>query len=244
MAKKAAQDERPLGVQTSPDLLATIRVLQGSDPLCLQLKKELNTNSGREGYTLSQDSLLQYYGRAVVPAQKALTQELLYLYYDDQLTGYQGIDKTKELLEHKFYQLGLARDVREYVTTCSICQNTTVSRYKLYRKLEPLPVPQGPWQEVSLDFITQLPNSCLGTKAYDAILVIVDRYTKIAKFILITTDLVAPEFATLFYENIELKYSSLLGIVSDRDTRITSKFWAEVYMYSLIKRRLSIVFHP
>ena len=88
MAKKAAQDERPLGVQISPDLLATIRVLQGSDPLCLRLKKELNTDSGREGYTLSQDGLLQYCGRAVVPAQKALTQELLYLYHDNQLAGH------------------------------------------------------------------------------------------------------------------------------------------------------------
>ena len=58
MAKKAAQDKRPLGVQTSPDLLATIRVLQGSDPLCLRLKKELNTNSSRKGYILSQDGLL------------------------------------------------------------------------------------------------------------------------------------------------------------------------------------------
>ena len=89
-----------------------------------------------------------------------------------------------------------------------------------------------------------MPDSCLGTKAYDAILVIVDHYTKIAKFIPITTDLAAPEFTALFHENIELKYSSLLGIVSDRDTRITSKFWAEVCTYSLIKRRLSIVFHP
>ena len=69
-----------------------------------------------------------------------------------------------------------------------------------------------------------MPDSCLGTKAYDTILVIVDRYTKIAKFIPTTTDLAAPEFAALFHKNIELKYSSLLGIVSNRDTRITSKF--------------------
>ena len=59
---------------------------------------------------------------------------------------------------------------------------------------------------------------------YNTILVIVDRYTKIAKFILTTTDLTTPEFTALFYENIELKYSSPNGIVSDRDTRITSKF--------------------
>ena len=59
---------------------------------------------------------------------------------------------------------------------------------------------------------------------YDAILVVVDYYTKIAKFILITTDLAAPEFVALFHENIELKYSSLNRIMSDRDIRIMSKF--------------------
>ena len=64
-----------------------------------------------------------------------------------------------------------------------------------------------------------------------------------AKFIPTTTNIAIPEFIALFYKNIELKYSSLKGIVSDRDTRITSKFWAKVYTYSLIKRRLSTVFH-
>ncbi len=63
------------------------------------------------------------------------------------------------------------------------------------------------------------------------------------KFIPTTTNIVAPEFVALFYKNIELKYGSLKGIVSDRDTRITSKFWAEIYTYSLIKRRLSTIFH-
>jgi hypothetical protein len=64
-----------------------------------------------------------------------------------------------------------------------------------------------------------------------------------AKFIPTTTNISAPEFAALFYETIELKFGSPRGIVSDRDTRITSKFWAEVYTYSLIKRRISTAFH-
>jgi hypothetical protein len=47
-----------------------------------------------------------------------------------------------------------------------------------------------------------------------------------------------------FHESIELKHGSPRGIVSDQDTRITSKFWAEVCAYSLIKRRMSTAFHP
>ena len=65
-----------------------------------------------------------------------------------------------------------------------------------------------------------------------------------ARFVPTSTNLAAPEFAALFHENIELKYSSLQGIISDRDTRITSQFWAKVYSYLLIKRRLSTAFHP
>src|SRR5277367_208623 len=129
------------------------------------------------------------------------------------------------------------------MTTCSICQNIATPRHKLYGKLESLPVPDRPWQEVSLDFITQLPSSYIGTRVYNTVLVVVDHYTKIAQFIPTTTDITAPEFIALFHENIELKYGSPRGIVSDQDTRITSKFWAEVCVYSLIKRRMSTAFH-
>ena len=73
---------------------------------------------------------------------------------------------------------------------------------------------------------------------------VVDCYTKMARFILTTTDIAVPEFAALFHENIKLRYRAPKGIVSDQDTRITSKFWAEVYTYSLIKRRISTAFHP
>ncbi len=76
-------------------------------------------------------------------------------------------------------------------------------------------MPLGPWQEVSLDFITQLPSLYIGTTKYNAILVVVDHYTKMAKFIPTTTNIATPEFTALFYENIKLKYGSLRGIVSD-----------------------------
>jgi transposase InsO family protein len=259
-ARKAAQNENPLADKTANDLLASIYKLQGTDPLCLRLKKELGTktrqgsemdpqevlriNTARQGYELDPQEVLRYNGRVVVPAQKALIQELLYLYHDDQFAGHWGIEKTKELLERKFYWPGLAQDIREYIITCPTCQNTAIPRHKPYGKLEPLPVPSRPWAEVSLDFITQLPVSYIGTKEYDAVLVVVDRYSKMARFIPTTTDITAPELAALFHENIELRYGAPIGVVSDRDSRITSKFWAEMCAYSLIKRRLSTAYHP
>ena len=85
-------------------------------------------------------------------------------------------------------------------------------------------MPKGPWQEVSLDFITQLPKSFIRTQEFDAILVVINCFIKMAKFILTTTNISALEFATIFYSNIKLQYGSPKGIVSDQDTQITSKF--------------------
>ena len=85
----------------------------------------------------------------------------------------------------------------------------------------------------------------MGTnKKVNLILVIVDRYTKMARFLPTRSNTIAPEFAELFYCEIELKYGAPTGIVSDRDSKITSKFWAKVCYYALVKRRLSTAFHP
>ena len=54
----------------------------------------------------------------------------------------------------------------------------------------------------------------------------------------------AAEFAELFHEQLECRFGSPRGIVSDRDSRLTSEFWSEVCHYSLIKRRMSTAFHP
>ena len=243
-ARSAVRGESPLDEKTAEGLLSQVKELQGEDPLCLRLRKECDSGKARNGYELSQDGLLRYKDMVVIPQQKALTQELLYLYHDYQFAGHWGVEKTKELLQRKFYWPDLANDVREYISTCPVCQKNAAPRHKPYGKLDPLPIPARPWQEVSLDFITQLPPSYIGTGEYDAILVVVDRYTKMAKFIPMRGDINAAQFAALFHEQIELNFGAPRGVVSDRDTRITSKFWAEVCVYSLVKRRMSTAFHP
>ena len=199
--------------------------------------------TGRQGYALDQQCLLRYEGRDVVPLQKSFIQELLYLYHDDQLARHWVSTRLRSYQNAS--SIGqVQRRMSGNTTTCSSCQNRAICRHKPHGKLEPLPVPEQPQQEVSLNFITWLLSSYVRTTEYDAILVVADRYAEMARFIPITTDLDAPKFAALFYENVELKYGSPRDIVPDRDTKITSKFWAEVCSYSLIKRRLSTAFSP
>ena len=54
----------------------------------------------------------------------------------------------------------------------------------------------------------------------------------------------AAEMAELLHREVELRFGPPDGIVSDRDTRITSQFWKSICHHSIIKRRMSTAFHP
>jgi hypothetical protein len=65
-------------------------------------------------------------------------------------------------------------DVRDYVRSCDMCQRGKASRHKKYGLLQPLDIPYGPWDCISMVCIVALPKS----DGYDKIWVIVDRQTK------------------------------------------------------------------
>ena len=88
--------------------------------------------------------------------------------------------------------------------------------------LQPLPIPEGAWQDISMDFIG-LPKS----EGYDVILVIVDRFTKSAHFIPIKHPFTAPTIARAVFDNVVKLHGMPKTIVSDRDKIFTSTFWKE-----------------
>ena len=95
-----------------------------------------------------------------------------------------------------------------------------------------------------MDFITGLPPSKLKGVVYDSILVIVDRFTKMVRYLPTKTTIDAAELAEVFHSEIVCRYGMPDGIVSDRGSVFTSSFWSAVCFHSKIKRRLSTAFHP
>ena len=64
--------------------------------------------------------------------------------------------------------------VKNYVEACDTCLRTKTFPAKPAGPLQPNKVPEGPWQVITTDLITGLPES----EGYDAIAVVVDRFTK------------------------------------------------------------------
>jgi hypothetical protein len=91
--------------------------------------------------------------------------------------------------------------------------------------LQPLKIPEGKWEEISMDFIVGLPKTQNG---YDSIWIIVDRLSKVAHFIPVKTTYNGSKLAELYIARIVCLHGVPKKIVSDRGTRFTSKFWEKL----------------
>lgn len=87
--------------------------------------------------------------------------------------------------------------------------------------LQPVPIPEGIWEEISMDFIIGLPNS----HGKDTILVIVDKMSKYAHFIALSHPYTTLSIAQIFLDQFYRLHGLLKLIVNDRDPKILSHFW-------------------
>jgi transposase InsO family protein len=151
-----------------------------------------------------------------------------------------GHEKTLSRLRENFYWSSMRKDVLAYCETCDVCQKTKHNRTKPQGFLTPLRIPQQPYETITMDFITGLPESHGKT----AILVVVDKLTKFATFIPTTSDVTAETTARLLFQRVFKSFGLPLEIVSDRDPRFTSNFWKALAKYYKTRLAMSTARHP
>ena len=88
--------------------------------------------------------------------------------------------------------------------------------------LQPLPIPKWKWEHVTMDFIVGLPAT---QKGYNGVWVIVDRLTKTAHFLPFNTKWLVGKLARYYIHEIARLHGVPANIVSNRDSRFTSRFW-------------------
>ena len=179
--------------------------------------------------------------RVCVPDRRALKHLVIREAHDAPVGAHFGIDKTLWRVEQTFTWPGMATDVREYVRSCDLCQRNKPVVGKTRGLLQPLPVPTDRWEDISLDFITGLPPTPTG---YDAVLVVVDRWTKWAYFIPTHTTADAKQTAQRFHDVVFSRHGMPRRLVSDRDPRFTSHFWRAFFVAMGTTLAMSIAYHP
>ena len=137
------------------------------------------------------------------------------------LAGHHGRFRTYGPIARDFVWPEMRKMIYNFVDSCVICQQSKIRRNKPQGLLKPLPVPSRPWKNIAMDFITGFPVS----NGFDAILVVVDRFSKMVHLVPCTKSLNAEGLCDLVVHKV-IRYHGLPdSIVSDRGPQFISQFW-------------------
>lgn len=159
--------------------------------------------------------------RLCVPNDEKLRTAVISEQHDGPVAAHPGIQRSQFKVAQWYYWPTLEKDVREYVSSCETCMRWKSSSLKKIGKLMPIPIPNECWEVVSMDFVVGLPAS----NGFDAILTVVDKLSKRAKYIPTHTTADAEDVARSFFDGVVRHHGLPQVIISDRDPKFTSTFW-------------------
>jgi len=176
--------------------------------------------------------------RLCVPT--SLIPHVLHYCHDDPFAGHLGYHKTLHLVSSRYWWRNLRRDVANYCRTCANCQQHKIAPFQ-QRTITPLSIPDGPFQSVSMDFITHLPVTPAG---HDSVLTIVDRFSKFVILVPCTETITASQVVAILADKIIPHYGVPMDFVTDRDPKFTCEFFTEWCNLLGIAQRMSSGYHP
>lgn len=222
----------PVYARLQPDVLPP----PTTNKLVLQLGK-FTLDNGLLLYRVTPDAP----PRLCVPTSDDLRNRILYEEHDTATRGHPGVVGTLAFLRSKYFWPHMEKSVRKYVRSCELCQRVKHSQLKPAGLLHPLEIPSGRWRHIAMDFMVKLPVTRNG---HDQIMVLVDRLTKRAHFVPVRLNASAPDIAVLFRDWYQRLHGLPSSIVSDRDSKFTSRFWQALMALQHTELRMSSAFKP
>ncbi|GJY19303.1 putative reverse transcriptase domain-containing protein [Tanacetum coccineum] len=95
--------------------------------------------------------------------------------------------------------------------------------------------------EIAMDFVTKSPRTSSG---HDTIWVIMDRLTKSAHFLPMREDFKMDRLARLYLNEIVARHVVPISIISDHNSRFTSRFWQSMQEALGTHLDMSMAYHP
>ncbi|KAK3524938.1 hypothetical protein QTP86_011483 [Hemibagrus guttatus] len=176
--------------------------------------------------------------KVYVPLQ--FRQQVLQWVHEAPCYGHPGILRSTQLTLHRFWWPSLRTDVERFVRSCSNCVQSRVSHQLPEGLREPLPTPKRPWSHLSVDFLTDLPNS----GGFTTVMVMVDRFSKACKLIPLKGSPTPMQTVEAMFQHVFQNFGLPEDIVLDRGSQFTSRVWRSLCERLGLNVSLSSGYHP
>jgi len=137
-------------LRVQPELMDQIRVQQACDVKLAQILADVGKFSPL-GFSQRGDGMLLFQDRVCVPNDAGIRGEILAEAHKSRYTIHPGTTKMYQGLRRQFWWDGLKRDVAKYVSRCAVCQQVKAEHQKPAGLLQPLPIPEWKWDNISMD---------------------------------------------------------------------------------------------
>jgi len=229
----AMQSERTLQVES---LLDDMRRASMDDE---QYQQVLSGDEKHDGLMRLDGLVYSRSGAVYVPADRRLRTRLLELAHD--AAGHFGRARTIERLGRQCVWTGMTKEVEDYCRSCAVCSASKTSNELPAGTLRPLPIPEGVWDSIGIDFVGPLPKSKEG---HDCILVVIDRFSKMAMLRACNVRINAVQTGKLVLDMLLGLGKLPSSIVSDRDVRFTGAVWGQLWAGLNTRLKMSTAYHP
>ncbi|GJW26868.1 putative reverse transcriptase domain-containing protein [Tanacetum coccineum] len=165
------------------------------------------------------------------------------LYYLDRIwVPLKGDVRTLIMDEaYRYWWPRMKKDIAEYVIKCLTCLKVKAEHQRPSGLLRQLEIPVWKWEGIAMNFVTKLSRTSNG---HDTIRVIVDQLTKSAHFLSMRVDYKMERLARLYLNEIVARHGVPISIISDRDSRFTSRFWQSMQEALGTRLDMSTSYHP
>ena len=165
----------------------------------MQKKVQMVRYGDKTRLSVKEKGSLYFLDRLCVTDDKEIKKKLLFEAHNMVFTMHPGGNKMYQDLKQQYWWKGMKRDLTEYVSKCLTCQQVKAEHRVPTGLLNPFPIPQWKWDNITMDFVSGFP---LTRQKHDYVWVIVDRLTKSAHFILVRIDYSMDRVAELYVDEI------------------------------------------
>ncbi|GJT54002.1 putative reverse transcriptase domain-containing protein [Tanacetum coccineum] len=187
------------------------------------------------------DGTLCLNNRSWIPCLGDLRALIMHESHKSKYSIHPGSDKMYQDLKKLYWWPNMKAKIAKYVSKCLTCAKVKIEYQKPSGLLVQPEIPQWKWENITMDFVTKLPNTAAWQ---DTIWVIVDRLTKSAHFLPMREDDTLEKLTRLYLKEVVSRHGVPVSIISDRDGKFTSYFLKSLHKALGTRLDMSTAYHP